>query len=691
MKKNTLLIAIFFCSCLINAQISKSVYIAKPGTLSNQITVTEQSTLITLSVSGNFDARDVAFMRDKIKNVATLNLSGASIITYSGTEGTNSGIHTVYPANELPAYAFYNPQLLTYKPSLVSITLPSNLVSIGQLAFNYCWNLGTITIPASVVSIADYAFYGCYAMTSISVNASNTKYAASSGVLFNKNLDTLYVCPNGKSGNYTIPATVKHIANSAFENCYNFTAVTLPSTLLSVGNYAFAYCSGISGNLTLPSTLTKMGEGAFYGCYRLTGTITFPAGLTEMGYYCFMESNSIKSFVVNTSNPDFSSLNDALYSKNKDTLFICPAGKTGNFTIPSSVKLIGSHAFYKCSGLTGTLTIPAATDYIGYYAFYGCSQISNYEVNALNQYFTPENGILYSKLKDRLIICPTNKTGNLTLPQGLMSIDPGAFNNCKSLTGYITLPSTLTWMGEYSFYNCSGISGFNVENGNNYYSAAEGVLFNKQQDSLYICPLSKSGNYNIPSTVKHIGTYAFDGCNNISNINLPSSVQEIGSYAFEYCTGLSSILIPQNVNIIGNGAFYACKNLQQFAIANITPPIIDYFALDSINKTSCVLMIPTGTSAIYKNAPYWGEFSQVSETNFNSGNTQVNTSAYRCFKTSDGIRIEGLQTNDLIEIYSLHGLSLIKTTASESSKHIYLPVKGIFIVKINNFTEKFIF
>jgi hypothetical protein len=691
MKKITLFIVLLFCSYQINAQISKSVNITSPGTLSNQITATEQNTLITLSVSGNIDARDVAFMRDKIKNVATLNLSGASIKTYSGTEGTNSGIQTVYPANQLPAYAFYNPQLLTYKPSLVSITLPSNLVSIGTLAFYFCWNLGTINIPSSVVSIADYTFYGCYAMTSISVNASNTKYAASSGVLFNKNQDTLFVCPNGKSGTYTIPSTVKHVANSAFENCYNFSAVSLPATLLSVGNYAFAYCSGITGNLTLPTSLKKIGEGAFYGCYLLTGTITIPAALTEVGNYCFMESNSIKSFAVNTSNPDYSSLNDALYSKNKDTLFICPGGKTGNFTIPASVKLIGSHAFYNCSGLTGALTIPAATDYIGYYAFYGCNKISNYEVDALNQYFTADNGIMYSKLKDRLIICPTYKSGSMTLPPGLMSIDPRAFNNCKSLTGYITLPSTLTWMGEYSFYNCTGISGFNVESGNNFFSAAEGVLFNKQQDSLYICPLSKTGTYNMPSTVKFIGISAFDGCNNISNINLPSSVQEIGNYAFEYCTGLSSLMIPQNVNIIGNGAFYACKNLQQFAITNTTPPVIDYFALDSINKTSCVLTVPTGTSAIYKAAPYWGEFMQVNETNFNTGNRLQESSLYRCFKTSEGIRIEGLQPNDKIEIYSLHGLSLIKTVASESSKHLHLPVKGIFIVKINDFTEKFIF
>lgn len=690
MKKIILFIVLISFSYLTYAQISKSVNITTPGTLSEQISTTEQNTLLTLSVSGNIDARDFAFIRDKIKNIATLNISGASIKTYTGTEGTISGSLTEYPANELPAYTFYNPTLLTYKPSLVSISLPSGLNSIGMLAFYYCWNLGTISIPASVISIADYAFYGCYAMTSISVNASNSKYSSVSGVLFNKQQDTLLLFPNGKSGTYTIPATVKHVANSAFENCYNLSSLILPTSLQSIGSYAFAYCSGINGNLNLPSTLLKLGDGAFYGCYRLTGTVTIPAGLTNIGYYCFLESNNIKSFVVNSSNIAYSSWNDALYSKNMDTLFICPGGKTGTFTIPSSVKLIGSHAFYKCSNLTGTITIPGSTDYIGYYAFYGCNQISNYVVEASNEHFSSAEGMIYSKPKDRLLICPANKTGKLTLPSGLKSIDPGALNNCTLLSGTIAIPSTLTWIGDYAFYNCTGISGFIVENDNNFYSAHEGVLFNKLQDSLYICPLSKSGTYNIPSTVKYIGVSAFDGCSDITGINLPSSLQVIGNYAFEYCTGLNSLLIPQNVNTIGIGAFYACKNLQQFSIANTTPPIVDYFALDSINKTSCLLTVPIGTSAIYKKAPYWSEFSQINETNFNTEVPARYINRYKHYKTFDGMVIEGLHSDDQIQIYSLHGLLLINTEAEESKMYINFPAKGIFIVKINDFTERII-
>ncbi|MDD2285048.1 MAG: leucine-rich repeat domain-containing protein [Paludibacter sp.] len=583
MKKKLIFTLWIISALTLHAQISRSVDVTTPGTLSGFISKFEQTNLITLSVSGNIDARDFAFIRDKIKKLSTLNLIDANIKTYSGTDGTNPGVETSYPANEIPAYAFYNPVLLSYKPTLTEVNLPGNTESIGYLAFYYCWNLTSIIIPASVKSIAEYAFYGCYALDSFSVNNSNTKFSSTSGVLFNKTQDTLLVCPNAKTGSYTIPSTVKHIANSAFENCYSLTAVTIPASLNSTGTYAFAYCSGISGNLTIPNNVKTLGDGAFYGCYNLTGTINIPATLTDLGNFCFLECNNLKSFSVNSANPYYASSNDVLYSKNIDTLFICPGAKTGTFIIPNTVKLIGSHAFYNCSKLSGSLTIPQLTDYIGYYAFYGCSQISDFAVNLLNQYFFAENGILYSKSKERLLICPTGKSGNISLAASIQSIDPGAFNNCKNIIGNIHLPASLIYLGEYAFYNCSGISSFTVDAANEFFCAADGVLFSKNQDLLYLCPLSKSGTYSIPTSVQYIGYAAFDGCLNLTGINIGESVQEIGAYAFEYCTGINRLSIPQNVNTIGTGAFYACSNLNDLRVAKSVPPVIDYYALELIN------------------------------------------------------------------------------------------------------------
>jgi len=676
-----------FSFIAIQAQNSKSVNVTIPGTLFAQITESEQNNLITLSVSGNIDARDIAFIRDKIKKIASLNLSGAYIKSYSGREGTNPGVETSYPINELPAYAFYNPALLSYKPTLTSITLPGNIVSIGNLAFYYCWNLTSISIPASVKSINEYAFYGCYALGSFSVNSSNTKFSSNSGVLFNKAQDTLLVFPNAKTGSYTIPSTVKHIGNSAFENCYGLNAITLPNSLISIGTFAFAYCSGIAGNLTIPASVTTLSDG----CYNLSGTVTIPASLINLGSYCFLECNNLKSFSVNANNPFYASSNDVLYSKNLDTLFVCPGAKTGPFTIPSTVKLIGSHAFYMCSQLTGVMTIPQHIDYIGYYAFYGCSQISSYAVNALNAYFSAESGILFSKSKDRIIICPTAKSGNISLPANTEIIDAGAFNNCTKITGNIHLPASLSYVGEYAFYNCPAIDGFTVDAANVYFSASEGVLFSKNQDYLYMCPLSKSGSYVIPTSVQYIGFSAFDGCNKLTDINIAQSVLEIGAYAFQYCTGISSLTIPQNVNTIGAGAFYACSNLTDLAVAKTIPPVVDYYALDLISKTSCNLTVPTGSHTLYSNAPYWGEFTNITEINFNTSNHIFSSHPYRCYKTRDGLYIKNLNPDDWVEIYTFHGLTVTKQKASSAEMHLPLPVRGIFIVKIGEFTEKVIF
>ena len=509
---------ILYCIMLFNgsnllSQTTKTVNVTRQGTLNVMISLAETNTVSTLTITGSIDAQDFAFLRDKMTVLSILNLSTAVIKSYTGIDGTNTGIITTYPANEIPIYAFYNPLYLSYKPSLTSITLPTTTSSIGMQAFYYCWNLaGTFTIPASVKSIPDFAFYGCSSLSAFSVQNSNTRYSSNAGVLFNKNQDSLFIFPALKAGTYSIPATVKHIGASSFENCYNVTSITFPSSVTSIGNYAFSYCSGITGSLTLPSSLKRLDDGAFYGCWNLTGTVTLPATLIEFGNYCFLESNYIKSFNVNTSNPVYSSNNDVLYSKNMDSLFVCPPAKTGTFTIPNTVKLIGSHAFYNCNKLTGTIIIPALVDYIGYYSFYGCSLISGFETDAQNSFFSTENSVLLSKNKDRLIACPIPKIGLYQMPATVKQIDPCAFAFCSSITGEMNIPATVNLIGDYAFYYCNQLTDFIVDAENTVYSSGDGLLFNRNKDTLIICPISKTGTYNIPTTVKYVGVSAFDGC-----------------------------------------------------------------------------------------------------------------------------------------------------------------------------------
>lgn len=679
----------FICSSL-EAQTTQTIALTKAGTLSSQLTDNEASTLLSLTLTGTIDTRDIACIRDRLKVLTTLDLSGSTISAYSGTDGTNTDILTSYPSNELPMYAFYNPFKKTYMASLTTLRFPSNLVSIGSLACYFCWNLsGQLSIPSTVKKIADYAFYGCYQLTAFSVSTANTRYSAYMGVLFSKNQDTLLVFPNAKVASYVIPSTVKHIYKSAFENAWAMTGLTIPSSVLSVGTYGFCNCSGVMGNLSLPESMLYLEDGAFRGCYNLTGTVTIPSTLKDLGNYCFFECNYVQSFNVSGSNPNYASNNGALYSKKQDTLFICPAKKSGTFTIPSTVRLIGSYAFYKCAALTGNLQIPKLVDYIGYYNFYGCDNISSFSVESGNGYFTSDNGTLYSLNMERLIACPALKSGTFNLPETVKFIDPNAFNNCTLLTGSMNIPAAVQSIGVYAFYGCKTLSGFTTAAANSYYSAQNGLLYSKNQDTLLVCPLSKTGVLTLPNGVKNLGYSAFEGCLNITNISLPLTLTEIGNYAFHSCTGLQTIEIPSSVEKFGLSVFYKCTALTELAIGKSVPPLIDYYFLDGIDKTNCKLVVPTSASTIYAKAPYWEAFSNVSEKVFTDFQHQ-RTSNFRAYKQDNEWVVDGLKPGNLLEIIRMDGRLVFRNKATGERMRLPLPEDGVYLIHTENQSEKYV-
>jgi hypothetical protein len=115
MKRNLFFFSVLFISFFTFGQSIKTVNVTTQGTLKNLISVAESKIVSTLTLTGSIDARDFVFMRDKMEVLSVLDLSLVSIKTYTGTEGTNTGTYTTYGANEIPANAFYDPLLNTYK------------------------------------------------------------------------------------------------------------------------------------------------------------------------------------------------------------------------------------------------------------------------------------------------------------------------------------------------------------------------------------------------------------------------------------------------------------------------------------------------------------------------------------------------------------------------------------------------
>jgi len=168
------------------------------------------------------------------------------------------------------------------------------VTAIGERAFQDS-GLTNVTIPSSVTPIRRSAFLYCSSLTSITVDNRNPSYASIDGVLFDKNIRTLIIYPEGKTARtYTIPSSVTNIGENAF-SYGNLTSVTIPSSVTSIGRGAFHSCSRLT-SVTIPSSVTYIGDYAFIDS-GLT-SVTIPSSVTTVGWYAFSGCTNLASVTL---------------------------------------------------------------------------------------------------------------------------------------------------------------------------------------------------------------------------------------------------------------------------------------------------------------------------------------------------------------------------------------------------------
>ena len=79
------------------------------------------------------------------------------------------------------------------------------------------------------------------------------------------------------------------------------------------------------------------------------------------------------------------------------------------------------------------------------------------------------------------------------------------------------------------------------------YSSIDGILFNKGQSLLILCPGDETGGVTITNSVTNIGEYALQRCSGLTNIIIGNSVAGIAGSAFAWCSGLTTITLPDSV------------------------------------------------------------------------------------------------------------------------------------------------
>ena len=145
-----------------------------------------------------------------------------------------------------------------------------------------------------------------------------------------------------------------------------YALVAIGGSILSVfGGTDPAYSSSVQ-SVTLPDTLLSIGNRAFGYCYALTSAI-IPASVTNIGRGAFADSTSLTEIMVAPGNPAYKDIGGVLFDTGAIALIQCPGGKTGHYTIPAGVTDINTSAFSRCANLTG-VSFPDSVASIGYAA-----------------------------------------------------------------------------------------------------------------------------------------------------------------------------------------------------------------------------------------------------------------------------------------------------------------------------------
>lgn len=380
-----------------------------------------------------------------------------------------------------------------------------------------------------------------------------------------------------------VPATIKEIGSSAFENCLELKVVTFEggSNLIKIGDNAFNKCKSLR-EITLPQKLDTIGAYAFAGDRSVENAlrkVIFDAqsSLIEIGAYAFSFNPNLLSISLPTSLEKLgkaafreSGLQEVSFgqgglSEIEDEVFYgCTLTAV---SIPDSVSVIGKNAFAECIYLENVFLGEGVKD-IQERAFYNNVSLTD----ILLPYSLEKIGKQAFKYSQSLT--------TISIPQNVWYIGEQSFMGCLSLYDVIFESEQISYVGSMAFYDTIW---FNEQQ-----KTAQGVVYidniaysfvgdmpsmlTLKEGTIAIAPAAFENQPNLekvilPSTLRVVGERAFYNSINLEEIDLPenSELTEIGAYAF-YRAALIEFELPKTVKHIGEGAFKAIEQLADFRI-----------------------------------------------------------------------------------------------------------------------------
>ena len=303
--------------------------------------------------------------------------------------------------------------------------------------------------------------------------------------------------------------------------------------------------------------------------------------------------------------------------------------------LPETLEEIRSYAFFECTKLE-EITLPASLNNLEYtvdetygdqiaqaQVFYNNLKLQAINVAEGNQNYKSIDGVLFTADGKKLLYYPAGKNagGTYTIPEGTEELGYTAFASAD-LTA-IEFPSTLSLLNSEGgdFNGVSGLQKISVAEGNRQYYTVDDVLYDRN-GSLLLYPSWKAGtdldkDY-FPKDLTRIGSFAFQGNQNLKTIEFPDGILTVDWMAFDGAHSLRSVTLPSSVGLISGYAFSYCYKLERVSILSSAVTFPDTWGGKNgenifDNANSRVILSGPAGSDVQAYAERWGIAFEVME------------------------------------------------------------------------------
>lgn len=412
--------------------------------------------------------------------------------------------------------------------------------------------------------------------------------------------------------------------------------VVLPKGLKTV--FGFNSCTNLA-DIVLPESVETIKSFAFAGCNAIS-SLRIPASVRELDGSCFADCG-IPSFDVDEDNPNYSSIDGVVFSKDLTKLVAFPSAYPNkHYAVPKTTKVIGFAAFMDSriesidlpEGLTTIgkwafegsdirrIDIPNSVDSVGELAFRNCLNLEHVRLSE-NLDSLPRQ--LFSgcmNLRD-LDVPPKVKAisysaiawcdnlENLYLHNGIEEIvDEGPMLGVTGKLKTVNLPATLMKVPGGVFNYTPLIKEFKLDSANPYFKIIDGALCSKDGKTLHSVPDFDRESYQVPDGIEIIAERALAFLPKLQSLQLPSTLKEIKSRAFQGCDSLRRLEIPASVVMVCDDALWA-DNLKTVVMDGSVPPtMIGNVKDDDWRFRETALLVPSNAVSAYKAASGWRNF-----------------------------------------------------------------------------------